>query len=359
MRLCAPSSKSLNIFISAYIALIAILLFTTPLTQSEANILYLQNYNLSSAIAKFFYSLSYKHWFIRVPFFILSIINIKLIKEIAYIYIKDEKYANLAILIYLITPGVFVSSILINYATVAIFLTLIFIYGYHKSNKLLQIFSLVLLLFTGIANFVFYIAIALYSYKKRDWTIFYISLILLIIAIATQTYPINGVPKGHLSQVLGIYAVTLSPFYFFAVVYAIYRIALDKKESLLWYIVTTFFVVSILLSFRQKIRVTDFTPFVVIASILVVSVYKNSISIRLKIFQKNYKRVCFIIVSVLLLETSLVAFSYPLYMLFGDKFKLIDTSIYKISQKTNIKCKKEIKKRDINLYRYYGIKKCN
>ena len=359
MNLCTISNKSIKLFTILYIVIVAILVCVTPFTQPEANILYSKSSNISTFVAQYFNNIFHNSCFIRLPFFTISLLNIFLFKEVIKIYIDNNIYANLALFIFLITPGLFVSSILVNYASFAIFITLLFIYSYYKKYRLLQVTSIVLLLFTNIASFVFYIAIAIFTYRKKDWFLFFISIVLLILSAIIDSYPIHGVPRGHLLQVLAVYGVTLSPFYFFAVVYAIYRLAIDRKKTLLWYIVTSFFISSLILSFRQLIKITDFTPFVVISSILVVMVYQNSISVRLKIFQTSYKRVCSSILIVLLLETSIIAFNYPLYLLLGQNFKIMDTSIYTIAKISNNKCINSINSRDKALYKYYGIKKCN
>jgi len=46
--------------------------------------------------------------------------------------------------------------------------------------------------------------------------------------------------------------------------------------------------ISIALSIRQKIVVTDFTPFIVVSAPLVIMVFKKSVSIRLPIFRRKY-----------------------------------------------------------------------
>jgi hypothetical protein len=359
MSLCSFDKNRLNLFVIFYIAVIFILLYTTPFTLPEANILYSNKSSLTNYLATFFDNLNHNYIYIRASFFIISLINIYLFYKVSNLYIKDDKFSSLATFIYLITPGVFVSNILVNYATIPIFLALSFIYSYTLNQRVIPILVLVLLLFTNIASFVFYLAIVLYSYRKKDWILFIVAISLLILSSAIETYPIDGIPKGHLLQVLGVYGATLSPFYFLAILYAVYRVAINKQKSLLWYIVSSFIIVSLILSIRQKIKVTDFTPFVVIGSILVILVYKDVISIRLKIFQKRYKIVCMTVVSVLLLETSLVVLNYPLYKLFGSRYHIIDTSMYKIAEDARKKCTKNRHKRYKNLYKYYSLEVCN
>jgi len=264
-------------------------------------------------------------------------------------------------LIYILIPGVFVSTIVINWATIPIFLSLLFVVATIKENKLVQAIALVLLFFTHTALFVFYIAIFLYSYKRKIIWLMILSLILFILSTYFQKYDLGGVPKGHLLQLLGIYAVTLSPFFFIALVYSLYRVGKDKQADILWYISTTAFIVSLLLSIRQKILVIDFTPFIVIATPLSVKVFKNSLAIRLKEFRSKYYLLCKIVIFVLLLETLVVALNYPIYRYFSKKIYFIDTSIYKISdivKNGSKKCVKNINNHNKNLYLFYNIKEC-
>jgi len=355
---CQPNTKALLIFATLYFTVAAVLIIITPFSQPEANLLYSKNSYISIYMANFFEMFYHKEWFIRLPFFIISFLNFVLLKRVANYYIQDKTFANLATILFLITPGVFVSVIIANYATVAIFLTLLFIYFDIYQNRFAQIVVMVLLFFTNTANFVFYIAITIYFYKKNNFKFMGIALVLLLFSIIMQNYPIDGIPRGHFGQLLGIFGAILSPFYFFALIYAIYRLAKDGQKSLLWYIVALFVAVAMLLSIRQKIKITDFTPFIVIGSILVVMVFKNSLLIRLKRFRGAYYKVCYAVIAVMFLQSGTIAMHYPLYRLFGNRFDFLKTSIYQISKNRNKKCLKKIGLRDKNLYKFYGVTKC-
>ena len=363
MQWCKLSNKAFIGFFIIYSAISLWLIYITPFTNTEADILYSNSFSLTSYITKTLYSLTNSVFFIRLIFFITSTISLFLMFKITNRYL-DKEYRNLALFIYLITPGVFVSFLIVNYATFAIFLTLLFIYSYQKGLKALSFLALVLLFFSHTGSFVVYIASALYAYKIKDISLLLISIVLLTFSSIYANYPIDGIPKGHLVQLFGIYAAIFSPLYFLAVVYTIYRFIKEKKYDLLWYIVATSFIVSLILSIRQKIQITDFAPYIVIVAPLVVYVFKNSLSIRLKPFRKNYYIVCITIISVLLLETLITALEYPLFKYFNNNLLLIDKSIYEVPKNVaklknkNISCIKRAKNRDLNLYRFYNIKLC-
>jgi hypothetical protein len=250
-------------------------------------------------------------------------------KKISEFFIKREEFLYLALFIFLITPGFFVSTIIVNYATISIFLALLLVYSFLKENNILTITILVLLFFTKSAHFSIYIAISIYSFLNSRWRLFSLSIILLILSLINANYPINGIPKGHLQTLLGTYAVTFSPFYFLSIIYILYRGWLDKSKNIVWYIAFVAFSISLLLSIRQKVNVTDFTPFLIPITPLVIYSFQKALLIRLPSFRKNYYRLCKIVVIVLLLETFLIAIDYSVYKLINRDLKIIDKSIYK------------------------------
>jgi len=364
MSNCRISNKFTIIFVIFYFVVALLLLNVTPIVHSEANILFDNSNTITSTISRLIYSINSSIVFVRFLFFLISLLSLYLFSKMAEDYFIYKDYKYLSILIYLLIPGVFLSFVIVNYATIPIFLTLLFIYFCKINKYYLWLIPLVLLFFTNTAVFAFYIATALYAYSKKEWLLFIASFALFLVASVYSSYPIDGIPRGHLLQLFGIYGAALSPLLFIFIIYSLYRVGVKGKKTLLWFISTTLFVVSILLSIRQKIKVTDFAPYIVIAVPIMVLVYKNSISIRLKQFRKMYIKICYLIVTMLLLETSLIALNYPIYQLFNKTIWLIDKNIYKTPvkikklEKKSIKCLDTIRKRDINLYKYYGIEKC-
>lgn len=364
MNSCKIDNRTFLYILFIYFVIAIWILTVTPFTPQEADVLYNNHNFLSTYLVKLISIFSKNHIVLRVPFFIISILSLYLFNKILKVYFKDSQYRYLTLLIYILTPGVFLSFVIVNYATITIFLTLLFIYAYLKDNKLIQTISLVLLLFTNTAQFALYLALILYSFRKKDWFLASVSTILFILTSLIASYPIDGIPKGHLVALFGIYGVTLSPLLFIIIIYSLYRVAIKGDKDLIWYITMTVFVISLLLSIRQKIKVIDFTPYIVIAVPIVVNIFRNSISIRLEQFRKFYIKVCISVFIVLLLETLLIVLNYPIYKYTGKQLYLIDKNIYNMHnsvekmKQNGIKCLKSIKKRDLNLYRYYNITTC-
>jgi hypothetical protein len=365
MNECKLSKKFLQYTMLTYIAIVAILITLTPYSFSEANILFSKDITIESLLVGYIYTFTDNYFFLRLPFFIISVFSLYFFTKVTEGYFKAwSSYYNLSIFVYLLTPGIFLSFILVNYATIPIFLTLMFIYAYNKNIKILELLSLVLLFFTHSAQFVLFVAVAIYSYKDKKMWLVVVSLVMILLSSITSKYAINGVPKGHLTQLIGIYAAIFSPLLFVATVFALYKNATSKSRDLLATIAIVAFTLSILLSIRQKIRITDFSVFFVIAAPLVVLQFKNSLEVRLPEFRKSYYLVCKIILLVLLLETFTVVMHYPLYKFSTNRNWIIDNSIYELPnvvkslKKRNIKCKKKISNKTKALYKYYGIKEC-
>ncbi len=365
MFTCSISKRWIILFIIFYFFLVSFLIYFTPLSYSEANILYSNDITIESIIAKFIYKLTNNIIYIRFIFFLASIISLYIFSKIIKKYfITWDKYYNLSLFVYIFVPGIFLSFILINYATFPILLTLLLIYAYEKDIKILIITSLVLLLFTHSAQFVIYIALIITSFKdKRIWVLV-LSLVLLIISSFISSYSIGGVPRGHLLQLFGIYSAIFSPLLFLFIIYTVYKMAIQKDRDLLMNIIISSFLLSIILSIRQQIKITDFSVFLVIAIPLSILIFKNGIEVRLKEFRRTYYLVCNIILINILIETIAITIHYPLYKYFSKKVWLIDYNIYKIQEnakkleKNSKECKKVISKREENLYKYYGILKC-
>jgi len=365
MQECKLSKLFLQYFIIGYILIITILMVITPFSYSEANILFNSGTILESFIVKYIYTFSSNPFLLRLPFFIISILSLFFYMKILENYFKKwSSYYNLSIFIYIITPGIFLSFILVNYATIPIFLTLMFIYSYYKDNIILEIISLMLLFFTHSTQFVLFVAVVIYSYKDKKWWLVIFSLTLVLLSSITSKYAINGIPKGHLIQLIGIYAAIFSPLLFLSMIFTLYKTLTNKNRDLLSTIALTAFILSILLSIRQKIKITDFSVFFVIVIPLVVLQFKNSLEVRLKEFRGSYYFVCKIIVLVLLLETSVIIMHYPLYKYSPNRKWIIDNSIYEVPiivkslKKHNIRCKKVISNKEKTLYKYYKIEEC-
>ena len=263
----------------------------------EVNYLY-QNYPLSLFENKILSIFGYTNLSLRLPSIILSIFSIFLYYKISQKYLKQEKDVYLSTIIFSLLPGFIIATFLFNKSIYLIFMVLFFIYCFLYY----RFFSYILLLVYTILNYSFmflYLALIFYSIYKKDTRFLIYSIILFAINANYFNYDIQGHPKGHFIDIILVYSAIFSPFVFFYFIHSLIRIS--KKPTLLWFISTSALLFSILLSFRQKIKIDDFAPFVIVSVIFMVAVFLNGYRVRLKIFRPSYRNLFIFLFSTLIL----------------------------------------------------------
>jgi len=321
----------------------------------DFEVLYLQNHNLMNYISNFFFSIFGKNNFsLRLPSLIFSIFSLVLYQKIAEYYFKSQKEVNLTLIIFSLMPGFIIASLLYNKSVFLIFLTLFFIYTflYYRffSYILLAVYSLVDYSFISL-----YFGLIFYSIYKKDTRFLIYSLFLLMINANYFNYDINGHPTGHFLNLLLVYLAIFSPFVFIYFLYSILKAF--KKPNLLWFISSFALLFSIILSFRQKIKIDDYAPFVIVAVIFMLKIFLSDYKIRLKIFRRPFRILFIFLFSTLILfDIALLTTKFYLnkrivtqfnYSISIAKF-LFDKKINYIYCNDEIFCKK--------LY-FYGLQK--
>ena len=162
---------------------------------------------------------------------------------------------------------------------------------------------MLLLFFIHEASVIFFVALFLYAIRVKDKRLGIAAMAFLLAFIyLAKGIVIGGRPSGHFIDIFGLYATVFSPFVFLYFFYAMYRVLLQEKKTLLWYIAFTALAFSLLLSIRQKIHITDFAPYVMIAVLLMLQAYFHSLRVRLPMFQKVYKNAFRFVIATLLLN---------------------------------------------------------
>ena len=139
-----------------------------------------------------------------------------------------------------------------------------------------------------------------------------------------------------------------------------YHILLKEEKNILWYISFYAFIISLILSLRQRIHITDFAPYVIVSIILMVELYENKIGVRLPEFQKKYK-IGFNLVIFLLLSSFFVTLEHRIFFIFDNPKFHFASNIYKpyylakALKKHKLKCYYTQNDREMYQLRYYGI----
>ncbi|RXJ88646.1 hypothetical protein CRV01_11885 [Arcobacter sp. CECT 8983] len=301
---------------------------------------------------------------LRFPFLVFYIFSVVLMYKLTEDFFKKEsdRYINLAI--FSILPGLLSASILVNSAIIVTFFTLLYIYIYKINSKHSYIL-LLLFLFLDNSFAIFFLALFFYSLKKRDTILLIVSLLLFGTSMGIYGFDTGGKPKGFLMDTFAIYASIFSPLLFIYFFYSIYRIGIKENRTLTWYVSMTSLFFSLLLSFRQRIYIEDYAPFVVIFLPYMIRLFFNSIRIRLPRFRKKHYNVTIATLIILFLSVFLTLFNKPLYLLvsepkkhFAYKYDFIEDIAIQLKKKNINYINSEDEKLLLRL-RFYGIESGN
>ena len=343
-----------------------ILLFETSdisISYNEALLLYGDS-SLLQFMTKFFMQLfGQNDLAFRLIMILLHLASALLIYLISKRYLKSQRNQLWLLLIFLLLPGVISSALIVNHAGILIFGLLLYIYlseivSLKYSNTLLF-----LLVFVDAGFSYLFLGLALYMWMQKNRAMFSYSLGLFILSILFFGIKIDGSPSGHFLDILGIYSAIFTPIVFIYLFYILYKRYLTNKIDKLWYISTVAFVISLLLSFRQRIDIEVFAPYLIVSLPLAAQSFVSSYRVRLKRFRTKYRFVFIISLLFLLLNALVVFFNKELYLLLKNPHIhfAYDIHIAKDLAKTlrldGYKCVKTDYKMQLRL-RFYGIDEC-
>ncbi len=357
--------KHLFLFIFIYVIAVFYLSITTAISPHEAKIFY-----TSTEIPSIF-----MHWGsylidgflgLRIFFILFGFLNIALFYEVSRRYFKQRSDAYQATILFMFLPGILTATTLVNVSIIVLPLVLFFVLMYEQNRFLFLPFVMLVLFFIHEASIIFFVALFIYAIVHRDKKLFISSTAFLTAFIfLAKGIEIGGRPSGHFVEIFGLYATVFSPLLFLYFFYAMYRILLREKKTLLWYISFTALAFSLLLSIRQRVYITDFAPYVTIAIILMLDVFNHSVRVRLPEFQKRYKRAFFIVIASLGVSVFIIVFHQSLYLLSQDPSKHFAKRIYQpyfLSKKLHsqgIECYNDAHGRELYQLRYYKIQPCD
>ncbi|MCG3705628.1 glycosyltransferase family 39 protein [Aliarcobacter butzleri] len=308
-------------FYTFLIVIVSILLFKVELSLSisykEALNVFINNSMLTFITKTSLYLFGQNDIALRLPFILFYFFCVILMYKITENYFKYESDRLISIIIFMVLPGVLSASLLVNSAIIVTFFTLLYIYYYQKYNKHLYIL-LFICLFIDNSFAILFLALFFFSFKNKDKTLLYISTILFVLSLYIYGFPTDGKPRGFLIDTVAIYAAIFSPVLFIYFIYTIYRAGIKKDRSLSWYISITALLISIIFSFRQKIYIEDFAPYVVIAIPLMLKTFLHSYRIRLEQFRKVHKIMAIIIIGMLALNVIFTFVNKPLYLIISE-----------------------------------------
>jgi hypothetical protein len=301
---------------------------------------------------------------LRFVMILIHILSVVLTYLISKRYISSMRNRLWLVIVFILLPGVVSSAIIVNNAGVIIFALLLFIYLKEKVSQ--NILNILLFLYSLIDVHFIYLFIALCIYylndKNKKMTIY--MLFLALFTVLLHGFDISGTPRGYFLDVLGIYSAIFTPIIFVYIIYALYRRYLTSKIDVVWYIATVSFILSLVLSFRQRVAIEYFAPYLIVALPLAAQLFISSYRVRLKIYRTRYKMIFILSFAFLFFNTFMVFFNKDLYPLIENPKKHFAYNMHVakelsvILKERAIECvstKSKMQKR----LKFYNISKCS
>lgn len=313
-----------NYFYSFLSLLVIVLIFKAEISLSisykEALNLFVNNSVLSIITNLSIYLFGQNDIALRLPFILLYIFSVVLMYKMTENYFKYEKDRFISISIFMVLPGVLSASLLVNSAILVTFCTLIYLY-YFKIYQKHSYYLLAFFLLIDNSFAILYLALFFFSLQKADKKLLYFSLILFILSMYIYGFSTEGKPRGFLIDTVAVYATIFSPVLFLYFIYSIYRAGVENERDLSWFISITALILSVLFSFRQRVYIEDFAPYVVISIPLMLKIFLHSYRIRLKEFRKTYNILAVSIILMLGINVILTFVNKPLYLILPNPNK--------------------------------------
>ncbi len=346
-----------------YVTATLYLAATTPITPHEARNFYASQ-NFVSLLMHWGQMLVPTVFGIRLFFLIFAYLSLRIFYELSQRYFAKREDVYLSTALFMFLPGILTASALANVGIIVLALVLFFVLLYERRYFVALPLIMLALFFVHEDSIIFFLALLFYGIAKRDKLLLITSASFIIAFIyLSKGIEIGGRPSGHFIEIFGLYATVFSPLLFLYFFYAMYRILLRGNKTLMWYISFTALAVSLLLSIRQKIYITDFAPYVMISTIAMVDVFNHSFRVRLPQFQKWYRYAFYVVVLFLVLSDLALIFNRQLYLYGKERGSHFANRIYdpyflsQELQKKGIKCY-DAKGRAQYQLRYYGIPRC-
>lgn len=329
----------------------------------EAQILYGEPSLLQFIISSSLHFLGQNDYVLRLPMIVLHLMSALLLYGISKHYVARSSDRLWIVLIYVLLPGVTSAALVVDNAGLVI--ASLFLFGYLYLNYGRYALGLVPFLIGIDPAFAYlFFAIVLHGIYRKEYVYVGVGLISLAVSLYLYGIHIGGSPESRFLDVLGVYTAILSPIVFIYLFYVLYRRMIAKEWDLIWMIAMSAFLISLLLSFRQKVEVQTFAPFLLLALPLAAQTFFHTYRIRLREFRKRYRILFYSAFFLLILNALAVFFNHYFY-----RFMKNPTHHFSYSMHVVKELSKQLHRNDIHCVnadnaklqlrlRFYGITHC-
>lgn len=255
---------------------------------------------------------------LRLPTIAMHLAAVVLFYRLSGGYLKRGKDRLWLVAIFMLLPGVSSSALLVdNSALVILFLLAYAVLQEHSERAAMLL--LIPAVFIDVAFAPLFLGLFFYALnEKRGVYLSAAPLLLFGLSMYLHGFDPHGTPKGHFLDVLGLYAVIFSPIVFVYLVYTLFRLSVQRRFSLLWYLAAVPLLLSLVLSFRQVIDIQVFAPYLILAMPLAAQLFSHSYRVRLKIYRQKYRLLFALSFALLILNTLAVFFNKEIYALLEE-----------------------------------------
>jgi len=250
---------------------------------------------------------------LRLIMIIFHLLSVILMYELSKEYIKSQRNQLWFILIFVLLPGVVSAAIIVNSAGMVIFGLLLYLLLKKRLSQACLNGVLLSYAFIDIGFAYLFLGLSVYYISAKRYGQFIYMIGLYLLTSFFYGFDAGGYPTGHFLDVIGVYSAIFTPIIFIYLFYALYRVYITSKIDELWYISTTALALSLVLSFRQRVPVEHFAPYLIIALPIAAQLFIHSYRVRLKIYRTRYRLVFIISLGFLILNTLVVFFNKELY----------------------------------------------
>lgn len=330
----------------------------------EAQILYGDFSPLQLLISSSLHFFGHNDYALRLPMIGLHLFSVVLLYAISKHYVSREGDRLWIVLIYTLLPGVTSAALVVDNAGLVI--VSLFLFGYLHLNY--GRYALVLLPFLIAIDPAFaylFFAIALYGVYRKEYLYIVPGTVALVVSLSFYGIHIGGSPESRFLDALGVYTAIFSPIVFLYLFYVLYRRMIAKEWDLIWMIAMSAFMISLLLSFRQKVEVQTFAPFLLLALPLAAQTFFHTYRIRLREFRGRYRILFYSAFALLVINVLAVFFNHYFYRFLSNPTRHFSYPMHVAKELSgvlhheNIQCVDAGDEKLQLRLRFYEITQCN
>ncbi|QOP44063.1 hypothetical protein FJR45_08965 [Sulfurimonas sediminis] len=345
----------------------SILIFQTTqisISPSEASLLYGDASFLQQLVKLSLKIFGQNDFALRFVMILLHLLSAWLLYVISAKYLALERNRLWLVAVFVLLPGVVSAALVVSHAGLIIFGLFLYVYVSQKLND--YYVNMLLFLYALLdAGFVYlFVGLAIFYLFQKNKILFLYNLFLAGLSVYIYGLNISGVPSGHFLDTIGVYSAIFTPVIFIYIFYTLYRGYLNDENDKIWYIASTALLFSLLLSFRQRVELELFAPYLILALPLAAKTFAHSYRVRLTNFRKRYRAIFVLAFVFLIFNTLIVMFNKELYLLLDNPKKHFAYKMHiakKLATKLkamNISCVKTSQDMQKRL-KFYFIDKCD